>query len=158
MGDTLTVNITINTWPYTGDTHRHHKGRERKCNSLIQLFTTLQHCVLVFFYLISCHGHILSPLHKTTTTTMKEMHPDRVTQPSTRMFIVIVFTHKCKFFCPLLSAADIISLLLMRAAKTQDYIFFVTTSKWSLTECFLIRNVIMSAFLSFYIDLDILLF
>lgn len=52
-----------------------------------------------FFYLVSCHGHVHHHFclrDDNDDKHTKEMHPDRVTQTSTWMLIVIVLTHKCK--------------------------------------------------------------
>lgn len=79
-----------------------------------------------FFYVISCHGHICHHFclqDDDDDKHAKEMHPDRVTQTSTWMLIVIVLTHECKFSWPL-RAADKIPLLLLWAAKFKTSFFF----------------------------------
>lgn len=78
-----------------------------------------------FFYLISCHGHICHHFclqDDDDDKHAKEMHPDRVTQTSTWMLIVIVLTHKCKFLTADCSRHNLIATYV--SCKIQDKSFF----------------------------------
>lgn len=133
------------------ETHRHHEGRERKwegSNSLIQFSTVLWQYVW-FFYLISCHGHVCHHFclqDNNDDKQAKEMHPDRVTQTATWMFIVIVLTHKCMFLSAECSRHNLIATYV--SCKIQDkssYFFFFCSklspqAKWSSTKCFHIKK------------------
>lgn len=97
-----------------------------------------------FFYLITCHGHIHHHFclqDDDDNKHVKEMHPDRVTQTSTWMLIMIVLTHKCKFQPAECSRHDVVASYV--SCNIQDkpcFVFFCSKlspqARWSSTECF----------------------
>lgn len=86
-----------------------------------------------FFYLISCHGHICHHFclqHNNNNKHTKEMHPDRVTQTSTWMLIVIVLTHKCKFLTAERSRHNLIATYVSCKIQDKSFIFVQSCHHW----------------------------